>query len=139
MKNVILILIVMFFVGCSKSDPVNGDASGNFIGNYEYAIASPLGFVSKYSWIVERRSANVIDLDMTKVIVRSDGSQTKSRDLVTEVEITDAKKLDFSYINMNGRFVQVSVLAAPEKLTVSSVALQGDDATHLKWYEFDKR
>lgn len=139
MKNVILVLTVLFFTRCSQHDPVRGDATGNFTGTYKYAIASPLGFVSKYTWVVTRRSANVLDFDMTKVIVYGDGSTVTSRDNAAEIEIRDEKRLQFSYISGAGRNVEVSLLAGPKKLTINSYALQGEDATLLAWYEFDKQ
>lgn len=138
MKNVILILTVLFFTGCVQRDPVRGDAAGNFTGTFKYAIASPNGFVSKYTWVITRRSANLLDFDMTKVIVKADGSEIISRDKATEVEITDEKRLHFSYTTATGRLVQVTALAAPKKLTVTSKALQGEDFTNVPWYEFDK-
>ncbi|MGG7661468.1 hypothetical protein [Dyadobacter sp. BHUBP1] len=139
MKNVILVLTVLFFTRCSQHDPVRGDATGNFTGTYKYAIASPLGFVSKYTWVVTRRSANVLDFDMQKVVVRGDGSEISSRDTATEIEVKDEKRLHFSYTDKNRRLIQVTLLAAPKKLTMTSSALQGDDATHVAWYEFDKQ
>jgi len=139
MKNVVLVLVVLFFTGCAQRDPVHGDASGNFTGTYKYAIASPNGFVSKYTWVVTRHSANMLNFDMTKVIVTAGGSELTSRDTVTEIEIADEKRLQFSYTKTNGGFVHVSILAAPKKLTVNSTALQGEDATNVPWYEFDKQ
>jgi hypothetical protein len=139
MKNVLLILTVLLFTGCSRHDPVRGDAAGNITGTYKYAIASPNGLVSKYTWVVTRRSANVLDFDMTKVIVRGNGSETTSRDIAPEVEITDEKRLRFSYTSTNGRLVQVSLLAGSKKLTINSFALQGEDATNVPWYKFDKQ
>nr|WP_295920964.1 hypothetical protein [uncultured Dyadobacter sp.] len=139
MKNVFLALTVLFFAGCSHSDPVSGDAAGNFTGTYKYAIASPLGFVSKYTWVVTRRSANLLDFDMTKVIVRGNGSETTSRNHAAEIDITDEKRLQFSYTDTNGRYVTVSLLAGSKKLNVNSFALQGEDATNVAWYQFDKQ
>ncbi|HWV30512.1 MAG TPA: hypothetical protein VN038_12685 [Dyadobacter sp.] len=139
MKNVILILTVLFFTGCSQRDPVRGDASENYTGTYKFAIASPNGFVAKYTWVITRRSVNLLDFDMQKVVVRGDGSEISSRDTATEVEVKDEKRLHFSYTDKNRRLVQVTLLAAPKKLTMTSSALQGDDATLVAWYEFDKQ
>lgn len=139
MKNVFLISTVLLFAGCSNSDPVRGDATANFTGTYKYVIASPNGFVSKYNWVVTRHSPNMLDFDMTKVIVRANGSEIVSRDKAVEVEITDEKRLQFSYTASGGRLVQVTALAAPKKLTVNSMALQGEDFTNVPWYEFEKQ
>ena len=139
MKNVILILIVLFVTGCSQHDPVRGDASENYTGTYKFAIASPNGFLAKYTWVITRRSVNLLDFDMQKVVVRGDGSEISSRDTATEVEVKDEKRLHFSYTDKNRRLVQVTLLAAPKKLTMTSSALQADDATLVGWYEFDKQ
>ncbi|SDD99537.1 hypothetical protein SAMN04487996_10365 [Dyadobacter soli] len=139
MKNVILILAVLFFTGCAQRDPVRGDATANFTGTFKYAIASPTGFVSKYTWVVTRHAPNVLDFDMTKVIVRADGSEIVSRDKATEVEITDEKRLQFSYNTTSGRLIMVTALAAPKKLHVNGAALQGEDFTNVPWYGFEKQ
>jgi hypothetical protein len=139
MKNVVLILIVLFFSGCSQRDPVRGDAAENFTGTYKYSIASPKGFISNYTWVVTRRSANVLDFDMTKVIVMGNGTETTSRDTAAEIEITDEKRLQFSFTRTNGRFAHVSLLTGPAKLTINSTLLQGEDETNVPWYEFKKQ
>ena len=139
MKNVLLILVVLFLTGCSNRDPVRADASENYTGTYKFAIASPNGFVSKYTWVITRRSVNLLDFDMQKIVVRGDGSEISSRDTATEVEVKDEKRLHFSYIDTNRRLVEVTLLAAPKKLTMTSTTLQGDDATHVAWYAFDKQ
>lgn len=139
MKNVILVLAVLFFTGCVQRDPVRSDASENYTGTYKFTIASPNGFVSKYTWVITRRSVNLLDFDMQKVVVRSDSSEILSRDAATEIEVKDEKRLHFTYTDKNHRLVEVTLLAAPKKLTMTSTALQGDDATHLAWYEFDRQ
>jgi len=139
MKIVILVLTVLFFTGCAQRDPVRGDSTANFTGTFKYAIASPGGFVSKYTWVVTPHSPNMLNFDMTKVIVRGDGSEIVSRDQATEVEITDERRLTFSYTTAHGQLVQVTALAAPKKLIVNGVALQGEDLTNVPWYEFEKQ
>ncbi len=139
MKNVVLILIVLFAAGCSNSDPVRGDAAGNFTGTYKYAIASPLGFVSKYTWVVTQRSVNVLDFDMTKEVVQGNGARTVTRENAAEVEVIDEKRLRFSYTTTSGHVIGVSMLAGSRKLSVNSYALQGEDATNVPWYVFEKQ
>ncbi|MCE6989290.1 hypothetical protein [Dyadobacter sp. CY323] len=108
MKNLYLLLIIMFLSGCSNKDDVKPDMTEFLVGSYILESYNTMGELRKLLWAVEKESDNTVKMHMTSIYTPFKGTPSVFSDTtISGIKISNVSEIEFSYTNKYNYSVDV--------------------------------